>query len=129
MKNEIIISINPNFYSLEVVYATAYIFLDNYYVFLDGDLKKEIKIYLKSKKPSSVEEDQLKGEFLNELLNCSLRDKISKNNKKMREYIIAAALSGISEKTEPDNDVCAEGEWGDDPLSIAVPWEDKFGGK
>ena len=129
MKNEIVISVNPDLYSLEALYGAAYIFLDSCYVFLDGDIKKEIKVHLKSKDSSSVEIDQLEGEFLNELLNCSLRDKISKSNKKMREYIIAAALTGASEKECSDCTPQVEEGWEEDPLSIAVPWEDKFGKK
>ena len=129
MKNEIIISINPDLYSLEAVYGAAYVFLDSCYVFLDGDIKKEIKVYLKNKDSSSIKISKLKGEFLNELLSCSLRDKISKNNKKMREYIVAAALIGSSEKEDLNNCSQVEEGWEEDPLSIAVPWEDKFGKK
>ena len=129
MKKEIIIPINPNFYSLEAVYGAAYIFLDSCYVFLDGDIKKEIKVHLKNKDSSSIKTNKLKGEFLNELLNCSLRYKISHNNKKIREYIIATALISSSKKENIEDFQEENDEWGEDPLSIAVPWEEKFGKK
>ncbi len=132
-ENKIVVSINPKLYSLEAIYGAAYVFLDRAYVFLDGDPKSEVFVSIKGKK--KVTEENLKemgGEFFNELLNCGLRYSISKNNKKLREYILGACLFGASgrkttslshsEGLEEER----EGDWGEDPLNIAIPWEEKY---
>ena len=41
--------INPNLYSLEVIYSAAYAFLNKAYILLDGNPEKEILVKLKSK--------------------------------------------------------------------------------
>ena len=123
-KNQIKVLVNPKLYPLEAVYGAAYVFLDKAYLLLNGDPQKEIIVQIKSKK--KINQKGLKNladDFLNELLNYGLRYRISKNNKKIREYIIGTALLSASgedleEKTKED--------WQTDPLGIAVPWEEKY---
>lgn len=128
-ENQIVFWLNSKNYPLEAVYNTAYIFLDRAYVFLDGDPEKEISVCLKGKeKLGSLQLEAMKGEFLNELLNCLLRFKIAQNNQKIREYIVVSALvSGFPRElmnqspfTEAEDD-----SWEEDPLGIAIPWEEK----
>ncbi|XOB46830.1 MAG: His-Xaa-Ser system protein HxsD [Candidatus Nealsonbacteria bacterium] len=133
LKNKIIVSVNPELYSLKAIYGAAYVFLDRAYIYLDGDTKKEIHIHLKGKKKLTKKEIRALGdEFLNELLNYSLRCQISKDNRKIREYIVGTALIGASgEEIEEPADLgeTGEKEWKKDPLGIAVPWEEKYGKK
>ena len=127
--NQIIFSLNAKFYSLEAVCAAAYVFIDRAYVFLDGDPKKVIEVSLKGKaKLSKVELEGLRGEFLNELLDYILRIQISQKNQKIREYIVASILlSAIPQNSSSDScDPAETGDWQNDPLGIAVPWEEKF---
>lgn len=129
-ENKIVVSVSPKLYPLESVYGAAYVFLGRAYVFLDGDPKKEVHIHLKGKKELSEKEmENLADEFLNELLNCGLRYQISKENQKIREYIVGAALIGISGEKIDESIGAEEKEWEDDPLGIAVPWEEKYGKK
>lgn len=127
--NQVIFSLNPNFYSIEAVYAAAYVFVDRAYIYLDGDPKKEIVVFLKGKKHKleKNELDSLKGEFLNELLDYLLRVQISQKNQKIREYIVASVLlSALPQGSSPDCDDPEEADdWKNDPLGIAVPWEEK----
>lgn len=122
-KNQIIIKVNPKIYPLEAIYGAAYVFLDRAYLFLDGNPEKEVIVTLKGKEKMTEQKlKNLAGEFYNELLNCALRQKISQNNQKIREYIVSQALlSAIEEEKEE--------EWQKDPLGIAVPWEEKYGKK
>jgi len=122
-KNQIIIKVNPKIYPLEAIYGAAYVFLDRAYLFLDGNPEKEVIVTLKGKEKMTERKlKNLAGEFYNELLNCALRQKISQNNQKIREYIVSQALlSAIEEEKEE--------EWQKDPLGIAVPWEEKYGKK
>ena len=123
-KNQIRIRVNLNIYSLEAVYGAAYSFLDKCYLYLDAGLKKEIIVQIKSKKNLNKKKlEELGEDFLNKLLNYSLRYQISKSNRKIREYIVGTALlSTLGEGNE-------EKGWKEDPLEIATPWEDKYGKK
>jgi len=128
-ENQIVFWLNSKNYSLEAIYSTAYVFLDRAYVFLDGDPEKEVSVCLKGKeKLNSLQLEAMEGEFLNELLNCLLRFKITQNNQKIREYIVASALvSGFPRELMSQSPFAEAGEdsWEDDPLGIAVPWEEK----
>ena len=134
-KNELVISLNPKIYPLEAIYGACYVFIDRAYLFLDGDLNKEVKIFLKGMKELSPKElEKLAGEFENELLNYSLRLSIAKNTKNIRETIVERALFSVLphekelekiNKSEQIDEKTIE----NDPLGIAVPWEEKYGNK
>ena len=123
-KNLIKAIINSKLYPLEAVYGAAYVFLDKAYFRLDGDPEKEITVQIKSKEKLSRKGlENLASDFLNELLNYSLRYKISKNNRKIREYIIGTALlSALGENLEEET----KEDWQKDALGIAIPWEEKY---
>jgi len=124
------IKLNSKIYPLEAILNACYTFIDRAYIFLDTDRKKEIiKVSFKGKnKISEKKLEALKGEFMNELLQSALRYKISKNNKKIREYIIGRALYSAL----PTSDLVTANEkldYIEDPLGIAIPWEEKYGKK
>jgi len=112
-------------YPLEALYGAAYVFLDRVYLFLDSKSKNKIEVSLKGKKQLSKKQlEKIKGEFLNELFNYTIRIKMTKNNKKIREFIIGQALIsayGDEESTQEDGM-----KYEDDPLGIAMSWEDKY---
>jgi len=115
---------NTKIYPLEVILSTAYLFIDRAYVFLQtkGD---NIEVSLKGKKKISLKQlEAIKGEFYNELLNCALRLKIAKRNKDIRQYIVQQALfSAASDLVDSSPNLDAD--YKDDPLGIAVPWEEQ----
>ena len=130
-----IILIDSKLYSLEAVYGAAYSFLDKIYIYLERGPKSKIKVILRGRAGFSEKKlENLKGEFLNELINFSLREQISKRNQKIREYVVTRALvSALGEmprqipfsekrlsKTKNNKKI-----WQKDPLGIAVPWEEK----
>lgn len=133
-ENKIVVSINPKLYPLEAIHGAAYVFLDRAYIYLDGDPKSEVFISIKGKKKiTKTNLIKMGGEFLNELLNYSLRHSISKSNKKIREYILGACLFGASGRDTISSHVSEENEeegkeedWEKDPLNIAIPWEEKY---
>lgn len=135
-KNGLVISLNPKIYPLEAIYGACYVFIDRAYLFLDGDPKKEIKVFIKGKQELKLKDiEKIAGEFKNEILNYILRLSIAKNTKKIRETIVERALFSvlpheeelkkISESEQIDKKTITE----DDPLGIAVPWEEKYGKK
>jgi len=126
-ENKITILIDPSLYSLEAIYSAAYVFIDKAYLFLEKGFKNQIAVSIKGKEKLTLKElKDLSGEFHNELLNCALRDKISKNNQKIREYIIGRALMSAEGENMPP--IKKEREvWKKDTLGIAIPWEEKYG--
>ncbi len=99
-------------YPLEALYGTAYVFLDRSYLFFDSKNSK-IKVFLKGKKKLSKKNlEQLRDEFLNELLSYTVRIKLTKDNKKIRELVVGQALFASLSGT-------------DDPLGITEPLKEK----
>ena len=125
--NQLEISLNPKIYPLEAVYGACYVFIDRAYLFLDGDPKREIKVFIKGKeKNSSKELKRLKGEFENELLNYAFRISLAKYTKEIRDMIVERALfSALPHEEETQKEDVFE----EDPLGIALPWEEKYGEK
>jgi His-Xaa-Ser system protein HxsD len=141
-KNQILAFINPDLYDLDVVYGASYNFVDQAYIYLDGDPEEEIKVRLRGKQALNKKELQdLAGEFLNELVNVGLRYQISEKNKKIREYVVSTALAGASgelkeelareqrRQADKQRQEGSEAEWQKDPEDIAVPWEEKYKGE
>lgn len=125
--NSAIIEVDINIYPLEAIYGASYVFLDRAYIFIDKAKANKIIVYLKGKnKLSAKDQDELQGEFLNELLNYAFRLKLAKENKKSREYMVEQALFGA---VNQDTGLSDQLGYDDDPLGIAVPWEEKYGSK
>lgn len=117
------ISLDTKIYPLEAIYGASYVFIDRAYIFLDSAVKNKIIVFIKVKNNiTATELEKIKGEFLNELLNYSLRLNLSRENKRIREYIVKQALFAAA-NVEDDQ---LQG-YEDDPLGIAIPWEEKYG--
>ncbi len=134
-KSTISISLDVGLYPIEVLYGAAYIFIDRCFVLLDreggeGKGAGRFVVRLRGKSPlTTVQLDDLAGEFANELLSQALRRKIVKQNQKIIEEITTQAISGAAGGSLPTDflDTADDGlDFLDDPLGIAVPWEDKF---
>ena len=106
------IIVDTKIYSLRAIFSTAYVFLDNYYIFLEDFDDDKIQIKIKSKKEGE-DLEKIVDEFKNELINASLRLKISEENKKIRETIVTSALFGRVEAFKID-----------DPKGICKTWEE-----
>lgn len=130
-ENKITIAINPQFYPPEAIYGAAYVFMDRAFIFLDGDPKNQVLITLKGKEKLNQKKlNDLSGEFCNEILNYSLRNRISKNNQKIREAVVLRALSVMDQTERPPQQENKKNppqeKWQNDTLGIALPWEKKY---
>jgi His-Xaa-Ser system protein HxsD len=134
---QITLTLDVGLYPIEVVYGAAYVFIDRAYVLLDRKPSAEagqppkILVHLRARKALSAEVlADLAGEFANECLAQALRRKITKTNGKIVEEIVTAAIAGAAGATLPqdflDEDAGADVDFLDDPLGIAVPWEERF---
>jgi His-Xaa-Ser system protein HxsD len=84
--------INERMYPLESILKTAYIFIDNYYIFMDKKDTDLLSIEISPKKEDEVNLGNVVGEFYNELLNQLLRICVSNKTRTLRELITTRAL-------------------------------------
>ena len=136
-QNEVRWVIGTSTYPMDAIYGAAYVFLERCYVYLDKPASKQVEVVLRGKaalEPDAL--DDLAGEFANELLHQVLRARITKRTGKVRELIIGRALyaaEGPEDDYQFEDDLGDEGlddefdDYLDDPLGIAVPWEEKYG--
>lgn len=91
LRQEIKFLIDQRLYPLEAIYATCYVFIERLYIFLDRE-NGRIKVMLKPKEGTRLNQGAVRGEFMNELLNNSLRYLIAKRNKRIKDIIVGEAL-------------------------------------
>ncbi|MCD6226345.1 MAG: His-Xaa-Ser system protein HxsD [Candidatus Aenigmarchaeota archaeon] len=120
-ENQIIISINPKIYPLEVIYSAAYMFLDKAYIIIDGNPETEIIVTMKAKKGMNRSELEKIGlNFHNELINYSVYVVQAARNNDIRKAIVERALGTNLEvkETSDDEDI----DFIEDPEGIAEQW-------
>ena len=125
------LSLDKGLYPVDVIYGASYIFIDRAYILL-GRSDDAITVQMATK-DASASEDVLRamaGEFSNELLSQALRRRIIKDNKNILETVVSQALAGATGAMVPsefdDDDDDDDLDFLDDPLGIAVPWEERF---
>lgn len=123
-------AVDPSLYPMDAVYGAAYVFIDRCYVFLDKDAQGRIVVAL-TPKAAAADEATLKkwaGEFSNELLSCAWRHQIAAQNRQVLEQVTSLALGGAM--GPPSLDDLANFDFSsqplEDPLGIAMSWEDKY---
>lgn len=125
--------VDASLYPLGAIYAAAYVFIDRCYVLLDKPDANSVRVTLAWKKgePPQGALLELAGEFGNELLSCAWRAKIAEESRATIEAATARALSGAM--GPPSLDDLESFEFGadafEDPLGIAMSWEEKYGKK
>ena len=115
-------------YPKDAVYGAAYIFIDRCWVHLDRAGDNRIKVTLKGKS-GAVDSQALAGEFQNEILGQAWRRLITEENRQLIESITTRALGGAA--GPPGLDELLAMDIGDasafeDPLGIAMSWEEKY---
>jgi His-Xaa-Ser system protein HxsD len=125
--------LDATLYPLGALYAAAYVFLDRAFLLLEAPDPEHFQVTLAWKKSPVGGDalDRLAGEFANELLACAWRAKIAEDDRSVIESATARALAGAMGAPSLDD---LEGfDFGDqpleDPLGIALSWEDKYGKK
>jgi His-Xaa-Ser system protein HxsD len=122
------VEFDEGLYPRDAIYGAAYVFIDRCYVHLDRVADKRIQVSLKAKKPGA-DSQAMAGEFQNELLSQAWRQKIVEDNKQFVETITARALGGAAGPPGLDEllamDIGEETAF-EDPLGIAMSWEEKY---
>ncbi len=127
--DELVLTVDDEFYPRDALYGAAYIFIDRCYVKLDRPSDKQVSVRLKLKPGVKRDLQQLAGEFENELLGQAWRRQITEENRTVVEQITTRALAGAAGPPglddlmdmDIDDDTAFE-----DPLGIAQSWEDKY---
>lgn len=136
--NRVVIAVDTTLYPKDAVLGAAYVFIDRCFVLLDALEGTELTISLRGREPlDDAKLGDLSGEFANELLAQTLRQRIADQNRPLLEAVVARAVGGAVGPTvsEPEFDLSElesldlEDEPFDDPLGIAMSWEDKYGDK
>lgn len=117
-------------YPRDAIYGAAYIFVGRCFVHLLRPADGQIEVRMKSKEATDQAGlEGLAGEFANELLNQVVRQRVGESTAQIREYYMAKAFFADSNQTSIDAllaELDAE-ELQEDPLEIAVPWEEPNG--
>jgi His-Xaa-Ser system protein HxsD len=90
-RNAVTISVNPKFYSLDVVHSAIYVMLDDHYFRIDGDPADEILVTIKPKKKAE-DLESVGRKFNNELINYAVVNLRGEKTKDIRAAIIQRAL-------------------------------------
>ena len=125
----LVIEFDEGLYPKDAVYGAAYIFIDRCYVKLDRPSAGRISVRLAPKPGATVSLDAMAGEFENELLGQAWRRQIVEENRQLIEQVTTQALSGAAGPPGLDDllamDIDEETAF-EDPLGIAMSWEEKY---
>lgn len=129
--------VNKELYSKEVLYRVCYSFTDRFFVHLDANAGS----WLIELKPKSGAVNTVacvdEGEFNNALLNEAFRESLSADTKVLKEMIVSRALYAADVRSSIVTlDACGNDsefsfldeeidKYVEDPMGIAVPWEEK----
>ncbi len=121
----LVLSLDVDLYSRDVLYAAAYVFIDRAYILLDRDADRYmVRMRAKQKMPDETMR-AMAGEFENELLAQALREQVGKANQAIIEGITALAISGATAVAESHADGPGLDGFVDDPKGLGAPWQNK----
>ena len=125
------VPVDTTLYPIEAIYGASYVLMDRAYVLLTPGRGTQVDVKLCGRAPLDDEGlRHLGGEFANALVDQALRSTLDESGRKIREYIVAKAhffhdQGGSDVKSLLDATMLEA--FDDDPLDIAVPWEEKYG--
>lgn len=126
------IEVDEDLYPKDAIYGAAYVFLDRCYVKLDRKADRRVTVRLRPKAGSTLDAATAAGELENELLAQAWRRQLFDENRAFIESVTTRAISGAAGPPGLDEllamDLGAESAF-DDPLGIAMSWEEKYGKK
>ena len=109
--------IDVRIYDVSVIAKSAYMFIDDWYIFLDYDNENKIKVSLLAKEGIEPDYDLLYKNFINELLQQKIRYDVSCETKNIREIILGRAL--YSTCLETDSKILGSNVPEDEPLELS----------
>jgi hypothetical protein len=146
---------DEDLYPLDAIHGAAYVLLERAYLFLertghDGGLTRDaelrtasrsapqtpgslrLRVWIKAKSGDAEQTAALAGDLENEALAQAYRRRLAAENRALIESIASRALAGAAGPPGLDDllamDIGAETAF-DDPLGIALSWEEKYAKK
>lgn len=124
------LSLDDAAFPRDAVYAAAYTFIDRCYVRLDrGGSGGPLSIVLRAKTAGSLDGEALAAELREELEGQAFRQRLAEDGRELTAAINRSAFGAA----DPENldDLLDPGDAGslEDPLGIALQWEEKHAGK
>ena len=135
------LTVHRTLYPEDVLFGTAFTFLDRCFVHLDMADADHVRVELTARPGGSAAD--LAGAFKNELVTQAVRLRLARETEQIRTLIVGRAIGEAIPEEPGDQDefspelppevakILAEEEdsldFLDDPLGIAVPWEEKYG--
>ena len=134
-------SIDKKVFGRETVLRTCYRFTGDYHIDLTSPEEDIWHVAMvSSQSGKDMDSRQLEGEFRNLLIDEAFRESLTEKTRTIKEIFVAKALFGAD--APPAERLAGAGEQTDfsfieeemdnyleDPLGIAVPWEEKQAGK
>jgi len=128
-----ILDLDASLYPVEAVYSATYVFIDRCYVLLDRPDSGKLRIVITPKRLEDVEAQlrEVVGELANELVSAAWRHQITQENRARIESVTMQAISGAMGPPTLDDleDFDFTDEAFEDPLGIAMSWEQKYAKK
>ncbi|MEM6962051.1 MAG: hypothetical protein AAF550_09965 [Myxococcota bacterium] len=131
----IALEIQTELFPLDAIFGASFTFIDRAFVFLDRPKETSVRVHLTLKNAASAPElnalRSLVGEFANELMACAFRLRITEENRATLESITMQAIAGAMGPPTLDEleDFDFSEEPFEDPLGIAMSWEEKYAKK
>ena len=127
-EGQILATFDEALYPRDAIYGAAYVFIDRCYVHLDRPGDGKISVTLRLKPGSTAALPELVGELENELLAQAWRRQIADDGRAIVELIVTRALAGSAGPPGLDDllDLDESGGAFEDPLGIAMSWEEKY---
>lgn len=127
-EGSVVLEFDETLYPKDAVYGASYVFIDRCYVHLDRSADQRIKVTLRAKK-QALDSEAIAGEFQNELLGQAWRRQIVEESRALIEAVTTRAIGGAAGPPGLDELLAldiGEASAFDDPLGIAMSWEDKY---
>jgi len=125
----IALEFDEELYPRDAIHGAAYVFLDRCYLHLDRAADKRVRVMIRSKAGKPADTQGLAGDFENELLGQAWRRRIAADNQELIEAITTRALAGAAGPPGLDDLLAmdiGEATAFEDPLGIAMSWEEKY---
>ena len=128
------LEVDATLYPIDAVYGAAFVLIDRVYVLIDKTAEGRFKVTLTLKKAAPDAAAALRtlvGELANELLACAWRVKIQAENRALIESVTMRTMAGALGAPSLDDleSFDFSNEAFEDPLGIALSWEEKYGKK
>lgn len=123
------VELHEELYPRDAVHGAAYVFLDRAYLFLERAGDRQIRVRIRARSGDSA---ALAGDFENEALYQAYRRRLAVEHKDLLEGITTRAIAGAAGPPGLDEllamDIGPDTAF-DDPLGIAMSWEEKYAKK